>query len=127
MNLGSLVLIRQGMFLVVKEKDQNKTKKEGKKKRKRKKEERKTPPHKTPVMWLLLLFEMKKNHNPTVVCLSSRAEDAEVEEIILSINPASMSCSAGSRERKERCNFKHTLICSYYITKVHFFIMLSFR
>lgn len=30
------------------------------------------------------------------------------------------------KERKERCNFKHTLICSYYITKVYFFIMLSF-
>lgn len=127
MNLSSLVLIGQGMSLVVKEKDKNKTKAKKKGRKKKEKEERKAPPHNTPVMWLLLLFEMKKNHNPTVVCLSSRAEDAEVEEIILSINPASMSCSAGSRERKERCNFKHTLICSYYITKVHFFIMLSFR
>lgn len=37
-----------------------------------------------------------------------------------------VSCLQGGKKGKERCNFKHTLICSYYITKVYFFIMLSF-
>lgn len=37
-----------------------------------------------------------------------------------------LSLLQGGKKRKERCNFKHTLICSYYITKVYFFIMLSF-
>lgn len=43
MTLGSLVLIRQGMFLVVKEKDQNKTKKEGKKKERERRKKNPSP------------------------------------------------------------------------------------